>query len=120
MAGSESLYKRNFGFCKIMKATDGHVFKNDKLKWNDDVIGHFDPKISTSKWNGGPRAGLTNEQFLEWNQVGLSGGAITWGVPLNLADCNRKKKAPKLTAKPWAFEQLKYMNDNLTVSKNQK
>ena len=120
MAGTESLYKRNFGFCKIMKATDGHVFKNDKLKWNDDVMGHFDPKMSTSKWNGGPRAGLTNEQFLEWNQVGLDGGAITWGIPLVLADCNRKKKAPKLIAKPWAMEQLKYMNDKLTVSENPK
>ena len=120
MAGSESLYKRNFGFCKIMKATDGHVFKNDKLKWNDDVMGHFDPKMSTSKWNGGPKAGLTNDQFLEWNQVGLSGGAITWGIPLVLADCNRKKKAPKLIAKPWAFEQLKFMNDRLKVSENSK
>ena len=120
MAKNDSLYKRNFSFCEKMRATDGHVFKNDKPKWNDDVMGHFDPKMSTSKWNGGPKAGLTNEQFLEWNQVGLSGGAITWGVPLVLADCDRKKKPPRLIAKPWAMEQLKYMNDHLEVSESSK
>ena len=117
-AGTESLYKRNFSFCKIMRDTEGYVFSKDKPTWNDKVIGHFDPKMSTSKWNGGPRAGLTNEQFLEWNEVGLSNGAITWGVPLVLADCNRKKKKPVLTAKPWAFEQLEFMNERITVSQN--
>ena len=80
MAATESLYKRNFRFCELMKTKEGFIFKDDKVNWNDKVIGHFDPKISTSRWNGGPRPGLTNEQFLEWNQVGLSGGAITWGV----------------------------------------
>ena len=118
MAGSESLYQRNFSFCQKMEAAGGYVFRKDKAKWNDNIIGHFDPKMSTSKWNGGPRAGLTNEQFLEWNQIGLSGGAITWGVPLVLADCDRKKKKPILIAKPWALDQLKYMNERLTVSKN--
>ena len=118
MAGTENLYKRNFSICEKMKATGGYVFRKDKATWNDNVVGHFDPKISTSKWNGGPRAGLTNEQFLEWNQVGLSGGAITWGVPLVLADCNRIKKPPVLIAKPWAFEQLKFMNERLTRSKD--
>ena len=118
MAENDSLYKRNFGFCKTMKETDGYVYSKRKPTWDDKVVGHFDPKISISKWNGGARAGLTDEQFLEWNQVGLSGGAITWGVPLVLADCNRKKKKPMLIAKPWALEQLEYMNERLTVSKN--
>ena len=68
--------------------------------------------MSTSRWNGGKALGLTNEQFLEWNQVGLSGGAITWGVPLIGPYCNNKKK-PKLKAQKLAFEQLKYMNDRL-------
>ena len=120
MAKNDSLYNRNFGICKLMKAGDGYVFRKDKAKWNDNVVGHFDPKISTSKWNGGPKAGLTDEQFLEWNEVGLSGGAITWGVPLVLADCNKKKKPPMLIAKPWALDQLKFMNERLTVSENGK
>lgn len=116
MAGNESLYKRNFSFCTLMKERKGLVHRKSKASGGGRVIGHFDPKMSTSKWNGGKKLGLTNEQFLEWNQVGLDGGAITWGVPLVHSDCNKNHKAPILVAKPWAFEQLKYMNDRLTVS----
>ena len=119
MAGNPKLYEKNFGICQRMKATGGLVFSKDKFNWNDKVVGHYDPKISTSKWNGGKKAGLTNEQFLEWNQVGLDGGAITWGVPLVHSECNKQRKRPNLVAKDWAFEQLKYMNDRLTVSVNE-
>ncbi len=107
MAGTESLYKRNFRFCEIMKETSGRVYDRGEKKrnrWNQKVIGHFDPKMSTRRWNAGKKPGLTKEQFLQWNQVGLSGGAITWGVPLNHPECNKPHKAPNLVATPREFK----------------
>jgi len=86
MSGTPSLYKRNFGFCKTMQETKGHVFNKSNGKraaWNSKVVGHFDPKMSTSRWNGGKALGLTNEQFLEWNQVGLSGGPNPSAKPVS-------------------------------------
>ncbi|MGJ8676428.1 MAG: hypothetical protein ACSHX0_02810 [Akkermansiaceae bacterium] len=114
--GTASLYARNFSFCEKMGETNGHVYSGG-VTWNDKVMGHYYPKMSTTRWNNGTVAALTNQQFLEWNQVGLSGGAISWGVPLNHPYTNRSWLAPDLRAKDWAFDQLKYMNDRITVSK---
>ncbi|MFC5050753.1 RICIN domain-containing protein [Rubritalea spongiae] len=115
--GTQSLYDRNFSFCETMANTDGHVYSNENKGWNSKVMGHYYPKMSTTRWNNGTVPALTNEQFLEWNEVGLSGGAISWGVPLKQPNANRPTSKPQLEAKPWAFEQLQYLEANLTVSR---
>ncbi|WP_162025784.1 MULTISPECIES: RICIN domain-containing protein [unclassified Lentimonas] len=114
---TENLYPKNFSMCEQMGETNGHVYINDGRDWNDKVMGHYYPKMSTSAWNGGNTAALTDAEFLEWNEVGLSGGAITWGLPIVHSDCNKSWKAPDLLAKDWAMEQLRYMNDRISVSK---
>lgn len=114
--GTATLYNRNRSFCQIISDTNGYVYKNDNKDWNDRVIGHYDPKMSTTKWNRGGTASLTDEQFLEWNELGLSGGAISWGVALQQPACNRTA-APNLTANAWVIRQLQYLEDNLTVSR---
>lgn len=116
--GTTAIYDRNFSFCEKMGDSNGFVYRPDASRlWDDSVMGHYYPKMSTSAWNGGNTPALTDAQFLEWNEVGLSGGAITWGLPLVHADCNKSHKAPSLLAKDWAFDQLQYLQDNLTVSR---
>lgn len=79
MEETESLYTRNFGICEYMNTHDGLPFSTtDTRDWNNNVVGHFFPKQSTTSWNAGAVGRLTNDEFVEWNSVGLiNGGAIT-------------------------------------------
>ena len=74
MTGTPSLYERNFGIVQRMADTNGCVFINSSRDWDDRVVGHFDPGMSTTAWNNGLKSSLTEEQFLEWNTVALKGG----------------------------------------------
>jgi hypothetical protein len=114
--GTTALYNKNKTYCQIMHDTGGFIYEGDDEDWNDRILGHYDPKMSTTKWNHGGTASLTDEEFLEWNELGLSGGAISWGVALQMPDCNNDT-APNLTANDWVIRQLQYLEDNLTVSR---
>lgn len=104
MVETTSLYDRNFGICEFMQDNTGHPFTGDTRAWNDNVVGRFFPKLSTTAWNAGNTPCLTDEQFVEWNRVGIiNAGSILWGTPLirtNLLN------SPVLTIQPYALTQL--------------
>ncbi len=86
---------------------------NETRTWDDRVVGHFDPPMSTSAWNSGKVPALTNEEFLEWYSIAImGGGAITPGVPLIDRD-----GWEQLIMEDYAMEQLSLLDSFLV--KNQ-
>ncbi len=108
-----TLYARNFGICEYMSEHDGLPFATtDSIDWNDAVVGHFFPKQSTTSWNAGAVPCLTDEQFVEWNAVGLiNGGAIAWGTPMVRVNL---ENSPVLTLQPYALTQLELTDAHLS------
>jgi hypothetical protein len=116
MVVPEILYTRNFAICQFMKNTNGLPFANDFRDWNDNVVGHFFPKQSTTSWNAGAAPCLTDSQFVAWNSEGLiNGGAITWGTPLVRTNL---ENSPVLTLQPYALTQLTKTDEYLKQFQN--
>ena len=107
-----NLYDRNFLIPQLLNSSGGLPFKEDNRDFNDNVVGHFFPKQSTTSWNAGNTPVLTNAQFTEWTYTSVvDGGGITWGTPLVIT--NLENKAPNLTLQPYALTQLKRADDYL-------
>lgn len=96
---------------------DGFIHRNDpkgKHSWDDNVVGHLDPAMSTMAWNAGDVPALTNEQFVDWYGTALlGGGAMTPGVPLIDRD-----GWESLIMEDWALEQLTLLDAYLIKNKN--
>ncbi|MDQ8179558.1 hypothetical protein [Pelagicoccus sp. SDUM812005] len=108
------LYDRNYAHIQKITETNGNVHSGidpQTWTWDDKVVGHFDPPMSTAAWNAGNNPGLTDEEFLLWNREAMiGGGAISWGAPL-VADDSTAPGA--LLLRPWALAQLTLMDDHL-------
>ncbi len=115
MVETESLYTRNFGICEYMNENAGLPFlTTDTRDWNDNVVGHFFPKQSTTSWNSGSVGCLTDEEFVEWNTVGLiDGGAISWGTPLIIVNLENSGAQENLILQGFALTQLELLEENL-------
>jgi hypothetical protein len=110
----DPLYTVNFGICEYMSDNNGLPYTNDNIDWNDNVVAHFFPKQSQTSWNDGGAPCLTNEEFVEWNNVGLiNGGGITWGTPLVRTNLNN---SPVLTLQPYALTQFELVDADLSVN----
>lgn len=108
------LYARNYAHIQKVTETKGNVHSGidpHDWEWDDKVIGHFDPPMSTSSWNGGNTPALTDEEFLLWNvESAIGGGAISWGLPLvGKSSANNEN----LVARSWALNQLTLMDAHL-------
>ena len=120
MVETESLYNRNFGICEYMSDYNGHPFATrDDRAFNDNVVGHFFPKQSTTSWNAGAQPVLTDEQFVEWNDVGLiEGGAITWGTPLRITNLLNANAQANLILQDYALRQFELLDEHLMKFQN--
>lgn len=100
-----------------MAERDGFIHRNDpngKHDWDDNVVGHLDPAMSTMAWNAGDVPALTNEQFIDWYGTALlGGGAMTLGVPLIDRD-----GWESLIIEDWALEQLTLLDEYLIKKQN--
>ena len=110
----EPLYRVNFGICEFMRDTEGLPYKNDGIAGNDNVVAHFFPKQSTTSWNDGGTPCLTDEEFVQWNNVGLiNGGGISWGTPLRSTNLNL---GANLILQEYALRQLSLVDADLSVN----
>lgn len=110
------LYDYNYRVMTWMHDYEGYAFRNDSDYTNDEIISHFDPKMSTTAWNRGATPAFTNDQFVEWNAMGLiNGGAITWGAPLKVPFMNRDEDIIDLTMHDYAVEQLTLLDEYLQI-----
>ncbi|MDO6792596.1 T9SS type A sorting domain-containing protein [Tamlana sp. 1_MG-2023] len=104
MVENATLYGYNYGVIEYMRDTNGYAFRDDTRSWNDNVVGHFFPKQSTTSWNAGSTPCLTDDEFVEWTTEGIiNGGAITWGTPLVRTNL---ENSPELTLQPYALTQF--------------
>ena len=121
MTVPQVLYDYNFRITTWMSRYNGYAFRQDKDKRNDNIIAHFDPKMSTTAWNRGATPALTNKEFVRWNAEGLiNGGAISWGAPLIRPFMNRDPGIIDLTMHDYAVQQLTAMDKHLQQNQNQK
>ena len=91
-------YDQNYFLCTWIADHNGYVF-SDGADWQKNIIGHWDPPMSTTSWKAGNTPALSDEDFNLWNMTTLQGnGAVSWGVAI---DDN-----PPL-ANDWAIAQLK-------------
>lgn len=113
------LYERNYAHIQKITETNGNVHSGSVAAgtdahdwdWDDKVIGHFDPPMSTTSWNGGNTPALTNEEFNLWNlESAQGGGAISWGLALVGKSSNDNER---LIATDWALAQLNEMDAHL-------
>ena len=90
---------------------NGYVHTRDgKMQtWDDMVVGHFDPPMSTSGWNRGKNPALTNEEFVDWYSTAiLGGGAVSLGMPLRSTN-----DWDNLLAADWALQQVRLLDAHL-------
>ncbi|MBU2950912.1 T9SS type A sorting domain-containing protein [Tamlana agarivorans] len=112
--GNPSLYSRNYAHIEKMKETNGYAHRGSDPQtwtWDDNVVAHYDPPMSTTSWNGGNTPALTDDEFNLWNLEAVqNGGAISWGLAL------AGKSSPdnnNLVARDWALLQLEGMDAHL-------
>ena len=120
-------YGRNFSHMQWMQATAGNVQTtrdltapeaDDTWDWDDQVVGHFYPPMSTTSWQGGATPALLDEDFALWNEVAvLNGGSISWGVAFRRADLSNAFGG-LMTASEWALSQLKFSDDHICTLPN--
>ncbi|MCC4831803.1 RICIN domain-containing protein [Shewanella sp. 10N.7] len=108
------LYDRNYAHIQKMTETNGNVHSGNEVHdwdFDDKVVGHFDPPMSTTSWNGGNTAALTDEEFTLWNlEATQAGGAMTWGVPL----VAKSGLGDDLLIRDWGMAQLEVMDEHLS------
>ncbi|ANW96097.1 glycoside hydrolase family 107 [Wenyingzhuangia fucanilytica] len=111
--GTPSLYSRNYAHIEKMKETNGYAHRGSDPQtwtWDDNVVAHYDPPMSTTSWNGGNTPALTDEEFNLWNLEAVqNGGAISWGLPL----VKKSGTNEQLVGTDWALAQLNGMDAHL-------
>ncbi|MGJ8642400.1 MAG: Ig-like domain-containing protein [Luteolibacter sp.] len=111
--GDPPLYDRNYAHIEKITETNGNVHAGidpHDWTWDDKVVGHYDPPMSTTSWNGGNTAALTDAEFNLWNLEAMQGGgAISWGLPLVAKSGTNEQ----LVGRDWALAQLTQMDAHL-------
>ncbi|WP_372795837.1 hypothetical protein [Pontiella sp.] len=114
--GDPPLYDRNYAHIQKMTETGGNVHEGELTHdwiWDDRVVGHFYPPMSTTAWNAGQVPALTDAEFLLWNLEAMqAGGAISWGAPLNWPPGGGEN----LMIRDWGMDQLTLMDAHLCTN----
>ena len=99
-------YDQNFYLCTWISDHDGYVF-SEGPSWAENIVGHWDPPMSTTSWKAGDTPALSDEDFNLWNLTTLQGnGSVSWGVAIN--------HNPPL-ANDWAIAQLRQGDTYLSI-----
>jgi hypothetical protein len=111
------LYARNYAHIQKMTETNGNVHIGNEVNdwdWDDKVLGHFDPPMSTTSWNGGNTPALTDEEFKLWNlEATQAGGAMSWGGPLVGKNSGVSEN---FIINDWGIAQLTMMDEHLSLN----
>jgi hypothetical protein len=112
--GDPPLYDRNHAHIEKMMETNGYAHRGSDPQtwtWDDNVIAHYDPPMSTTSWNGGNTPALKDDEFNLWNLEAVqNGGAISWGLPLVGKSSGKNEN---YVANDWALAQLNGMDAHL-------
>ena len=112
-----ALAANNLRLIEWIEDRDGYVQTNDPLEtrtWDDFVVGHIDPPMSTGAWNAGVTPTHTDEGFVDWySRVLLNGGAMSPGLPLL-----DRYGWVNLIMQDYAINQLSLLDDYLIVNQD--
>jgi len=100
-----SQFNNNYQHITRMTETNGQVHQGGNFDWDDNIVGHFFSKLSTTAWNFGPVQAWEQDDFNQWHEEALSaGGMITWSGSYNRAETFYYD---------WAYDLLKATDDYL-------
>jgi len=98
-------FNLNYQHIERMSETNGHVHEGGPFDWDDNVVGHFFSKLSTTAWNFGPVQAWEQNDFNQWHKEALSaGGMMTWSGSYN---------RPVTFYYDWVYDTLKATDDYL-------
>jgi hypothetical protein len=101
----DGTFDYNYRFVSRMAETDGYVHDGGNWTWDDNILGNFHSKLSTTAWSYGPNQAWEQDDFNEWNAEALSaGGMMQWD-----GSYNRTETA----LYSWVYTMLKACDDYL-------
>ncbi|MDP4776467.1 MAG: hypothetical protein NWR76_00825 [Opitutales bacterium] len=102
-------FKRNYAHVQRMTETNGFVFAGGPA-WDDQIVGNFHSKLSTSGWKSGGKQAWEETDFLQWNLEAMqAGGMMTWdGSAVS-------KMQRNWTLRQWSYDLLKALDDHLMI-----
>lgn len=72
-------FNNNYRHIQRMTATQGRVFTGNDATWDDQIVGNFHSKTSTTAWKYGPTQAWEQADFNQWNLEAMqAGGSMTW------------------------------------------
>ena len=77
-------FNLNYRHVTRMTETDGDVHAGGSWTWDDQIVGNFHSKLSTTSWKFGPNQAWQQDDFNQWNlEAMLAGGSMTWDGSYN-------------------------------------
>lgn len=113
---SNGVYDLHLALLDWIYDRSGNVHVSDGRPWAFDnrVVGHFYPPMSTTSWNSGITPALSDADFNLWNEIAITGGgSISWGLPLNRSNVSNNS-GPILTVRDWGYDQLVGMDAHMS------
>lgn len=98
-------FNLNYQHVERMTETNGYVHDGGAWTWDDNIVGHFFSKLSTTAWNFGPVQAWEQNDFNQWHEEALSaGGMMTWSGSYNRTITGYYE---------WVYDLLKACDDYL-------
>ncbi|MFC5051256.1 LamG domain-containing protein [Rubritalea spongiae] len=98
-------FYRNYQHITRMTETNGYVHAGGAWSWDDNIVGHFMTKLSTTAWDYGPVPAWEQDDLNQWHEEALlAGGMTVWGGSFNRT---------VTTVYPWVYDQLEAVDNYL-------
>lgn len=108
-------FNNNYRHIQRMTETNGNVFEGGDNTWDDQIVGNFHSKLSTTAWAGGNVQAWEEADFLQWNEEAITvGGSMTWGIPhiSNHATNNNFN----MEMRGWALTLIQVLDEHLAYN----
>ena len=98
-------FNLNYQHVTRMTETNAYVHNDGAWTWDDNIVGHYFSKLSTTAWNFGPEQAWEQDDFNQWNKEALAaGGMMTWSGSYNRTI---------IAYYDWVYDLLKSCDDYL-------
>jgi len=96
-------FNLNYQHISRMMDTDGFVHDGGRFDWDNNIVGTFNSKLSTTSWFRGPIQAWEEADFLQWNLEAVQSGA---GMSWTGSNVNG-------FLRPWSHDLLSLLDDHL-------
>jgi hypothetical protein len=107
---TDGQFDSNYKYITRMTETDGSVHDGGSWTWDDQIVGNFHSKLSTTAWKYGPTQAWEQDDFNQWNLEAMQAGAsMTWAGSYNKT---------VTTIYDWVYVLLEGMDDYLAENES--